>query len=254
ETKQDNIKIHLKQLNESQKIEDEFFKSSQSMCSVKELHKQIFWKARSLWMFDEILEKFNLNFQGNVLELGGGYGMHSAFLKAKLNNKIRLFYSDSSVTAVKTSQRFENFFNVKIDEKWVAEAESIPVDDNFFDFIFFFASFHHIQNPQQAIQECSRTLKYDGKLCLLLEPVCPSYLKKMYNQHTKREFVEEKSFTYKEYKKIFKQSFSNVKFYNFTSYYNRESKKAMLYYLLLSKLPKFLVNLLPHSLVIIAEK
>jgi len=140
----DPIKIFHTTLNESQKEEDDFFGSKNSMCSVPEFYKQLFWKTRSIWQFAEIIEKYKLDFTGKVLELGGGCGAHSAYLKTKYQDKIDLYYSDSSLNALKASDHYESFFEIKIDNKWVAEAENIPTEANAFDAIFFFASFHHI--------------------------------------------------------------------------------------------------------------
>lgn len=248
------VKIFHTTLNESQKIEESFFASNKSMCSVKELYKQIMWKCRSLWMLEEIIKTYKIELKGKVLELAGGYGLQAAYLKARYNNDVYLCYSDCSVTAVNTSCRFENFFETKIDEKWVAEAENIPAPDDSFDHVFFFAGFHHIQNQTKSIAECARVLKRSGKLYLLLEPSSPKLLKKFFDKHTKRDEIIEKSFTRREYDLLLQKNFVKIRRHNFTGFYNRESKRSLIYYLFLSLLPNYLVNFLPCSQVIIAEK
>lgn len=250
----ENIQIFHTNLNNAQKEEDDFFGSKNSMCSVPEFYKQLFWKVRSLWQFDETIQKYKLDFAGKVLELGGGCGAHAAFLKSKYQNKIDLYYSDSSLNALKSSVRFENFFGTKIDNKWLIEAENIPTGDNTFDAIFFFASFHHIQNPIKSIIECYRVLKPQGKLYLIMEPACPKTLKRLYGRHTKRMEIKENNYTRAEYAQFLKTKFTTIKEHSFTSYYNRETKSSLLYYQILSILPNFIVNLLPCSQVIIAEK
>ncbi len=247
------IKIFHTNLNKFQKIEDAYFSSDKSMCSVKELYKQVMWKCRSLWMFEEIINKFKLEFRGRVLEMAGGYGVQASYLKSRYKSEIYLCYSDCSVTAVKMSGRFENFFEIEIDEKWVSEAESIPAPDNSFDQIYFFAGFHHVQNPSKCIAECARVLKNNGKLYLILEPSSPRFLKNIFDKHTKRDEIIENSFTRHEYDMLLKKNFSKFVRHNFTSYYNRESKRALIYYLFLSLLPNWLVVLFPCSQVIIAE-
>lgn len=248
------IKIFHTNLNELQKKEDEFFASDKSMCSVKETYKQVMWKCRSLWMLEEIIKTYGLDFKGKVLELAGGYGVQAAYLKARYGNDIYLCYSDCSATAVNKSCRFENFFETKIDEKWVAEAETIPAPDGSFDKVLFFAGFHHIQNPNKSIVESARVLKDGGKLYLLLEPSSPKFLKNIFDKHTKRDEVIENSFTRREYDLLLKKYFSTIVRHNFTNFYNRESKRSLIYYLFLSLLSNWMVNFLPCSQVIIAEK
>ncbi len=249
-----DIKNFHTNLNKSQKIEDDFFSSDKSMCSVKELHKQVMWKMRSLWLFKEIIDTYKLEFSGNTLELAGGYGVQASYLKALYGDKCYLCYSDVSLTAVKNSAKFESFFETKIDEKWVIEAENIPAPDNNFDQIFFFAGFHHIQDPAKSISECHRVLKSGGKLYLMLEPACPKIFQKIYEKHSERESIEEKSYTRTQYKQLLQKEFSMIKSYNFTGYYNRESRRSLMYYFILSFLPNRLVNFFPCSQVIIATK
>ncbi len=248
------IRNYLTNLNSSQQKEEDFFASDKSMCSVQELHKQVLWKCRSIWLLEEILTTYDIQFSGNVLELAGGYGVHANYIKSRFGDAVRLHYSDSSRTAVEHSQRFEEFFDVSLDEKWICEAETIPAQDNTFDHIYFFASFHHIQDPEKSISECYRTLKPGGKLYLLLEPSSPRFLKKAYNQHSKRDGIEEKNYTRAEYNNFLKTKFSTIERHNFTRNYNRESRRALRYYALISKLPNWLVNFLPCSQVIIATK
>lgn len=253
-SKEETIKILHSELNVVQKAEEDYFASDKSMCSVKDVYKQVLWKARSLWMLDEIIDKYKLDFTGNVLELGGGYGVQAAYLKAKYGDSLILHYSDVSLTAVKTSARFEDLFKVKIDYKYVMEAEHIPLADEMFDCIFFFAAFHHIQNHEQSIAACYRALKKGGRLYLILEPSCPKYMQKLYARHTKRDSINEKSFSRGEYNVLLKSLFPKVTQHDFTGYYNRESRRALIYYFFISLIPKWLVRLLPCSQVVVAIK
>lgn len=248
------IKILHTDLNDHQKAEEAFFASDKSMCSVKDVHKQVSWKMRSLWMMNEIIEKYHLDFSGTTLELGGGYGVQAAYLKAKYGDNIILHYSDISLTAVKTSERFEEFFKVEIDHKYVMQSELIPLAGESFDCVFFFAAFHHIQDHSRALEECRRILKKGGRLYLLLEPSCPKYLQGLFNRHTRRDHIEEESFSRKEYAALLKGQFSTVAQHNFTGYYNRESRRSLLYYLFLSLLPKWLLRFLPCSQLMVAVK
>jgi|GEM_PF-2578319 len=249
-----DIKIFLTKLNFEQQAEEDFFASDRSICSAKENYRQVFWKMRSLWMLQEIIGRYHLEFAGKVLELAGGYGCHASFLKKIYRDKIYLCYSDSSITAVRTSGRWEKFFETQIDEKWVAAAEAIPAADSFFDVVFFFAAFHHIQNPLASIAECHRVLKPGGKLYLLLEPACPKLLQPLFEKYKNKRAIREVGFSRREFNKMVRKYFFHVCQYNFTGYYNRERKGALIYYLFLSLLPNWLVDWLPCSQVIVATK
>jgi len=249
-----NIAIYHDQLNLEQRREDVFYRSNGSMCSVQEIGKQILWKAKSLWTLDEIIKKYNLSFSGKVLELGGGYGVQAVFLKNKFGNEIDFYYSDISLHAVQTSSVFEKSFDTTIDHKWVIEAENIPADKDFFDLVFFFESFHHTQDPAKAVAECWRVLKPGGKLYLIMEPACPTFWRYLYHRKTHRHEVEEKSYSRATYKKLILKNFSSISQHNFTGFFNRESKKALLYYLIMSLLPNQLHSLFPCSQVIVAIK
>ena len=217
-----NIKILHSKLNKEQKAEDDFFCSKKSMCSVKDIEKIISWKQKSLAIFKEIISKYKLDFSGKTLELAGGYGVHSAYLKKEYGDEIELYYSDSSLTAVKKSSELEEFFHAKIDHKLVMEAEDIKMEDGTFDNIFFFAGFHHIQDPKHGISECHRALKKGGKLCLILEPSCPKVLKTIYERHTKRE-IKERNYSRKEYNEFLSANFSTFKLHTFSGFKNRET-------------------------------
>lgn len=249
-----NIEVYLEKLNERQQTEEDFYKSSKSICLNKDFYKKVFHKIRSVWLFDEIINKYKLVLTGKVLEIGGGYGVQAAYLKKIKGDKIELYYSDSSVTAVKASDEFELFFDCKIDHKWVIGGENIPAPDDFFDSIYFFASFHYLQDILKTISECYRVLKSDGKLVLMLEPSCPKYLSFFYNLKVKRDEIQESFFTKQDYKNFVKEKFIDYKINYFTNFYNRESKLSLIYYLILSFLPKITLSLFPVSLVVIAKK
>lgn len=246
------IEVFLTELNSEQQREEDFFGSPKSICCIPEYYKQLFWKTKSLMMFEDIIARYNLDFGGKVLELGGGYGIHAAYIKARYKDKVDLVYSDVSMNALKASQRSETFFGCSIDKKWRIEAENIPAPENYFDSVFFFASFHHLQNQARAIEEVFRVLKVGGRLMLILEPSSPKLWQNLFKLHTKRELIEEKVFTKREYRDLLR-CFSRVVLHDYLDYFNRESRRSMLYYLFLNTIGPFR-KFFPCSQVIIAEK
>ena len=46
-------------------------------------------------------------------------------------------------------------------------ADNLPFDDNHFDAIFSYGSFHHIDNKKRALEEFMRTTKSNGVICIM---------------------------------------------------------------------------------------
>ena len=252
---EEQIQIHLDQPNKDQQAEDEFFRNAEDENADAELYRSLLYvgKALSLLTFDEMVERFGLSFEGSVLELGGGYGYLSTYLK-KRRPDLTVVYSDVSSEAVRKSRQYEDFFGVRLDGKWVTAAENTPFEAESFERVFFFASFHHVQDPAAAVRECSRLLRPGGKLFLLFEPSCPGYLKPFYDFHVRRETVKERYYTIREYRRFFQAASLGFRHENFRSYLFRRSQISTLYYVFLSALPGFLSNAFPCSQVIVGEK
>jgi SAM-dependent methyltransferase len=249
------IAVHLARPNEEQVAEDEFFRASEDEKASAELYRSLLYvgKAQSLLTFDEMAERFGLAFEGSLLELGGGYGYLSSYLK-KRHPALRVVFSDVSREAVEKSRQYEEFFGVRLDEKWVTAAEETPFADASFENVLFFASFHHTQDPQAALRECARILKPGGQLCLLYEPSCPGYLKPLYDFHVRRDEVKENYYSVGEYRRMFERAGLSFRHHNYTSFLHRRSRNSVLYYVALSLLPRFLHNAFPCSQVMIGRK
>jgi len=56
-------------------------------------------------------------------------------------------------------------------------ANSLPYDDNTFDYVTCATSFHHYPNPDNSLREMFRVLKLGGKL-VLLDPFTNGFLRK----------------------------------------------------------------------------
>jgi ubiquinone/menaquinone biosynthesis C-methylase UbiE len=252
-TKENDISIFLSEMNKDQRHEDDFFKNSTIESDSVPAYKSLMHKMQSLQFFNDIIGTYGITLQGTLLELGGGYGYLSAYIKAEFPSVV-VVYSDVSITAVRKSRQFEDVFKSTIDEKWVLAAEQTPFAENQFDFILFNASFHHLQDPQSALFECSRLLKSTGKLLLLMEPSCPGYLKPFYNAHVERDQVRENFYSQKEYRKMLGVAGFRSTNYCYKNFLYRWSSSSMLYYLGLSLLPGIAGHLLPCTQVIVGER
>jgi ubiquinone/menaquinone biosynthesis C-methylase UbiE len=249
------IRIHLDRPHPDHIAEDDYLRSSEDERASAELYRSLLYvgKAQYLLTFDDLVRRYDLDFEGTVLELGGGYGWLSSYLK-KLHPGLRVVFSDVSREAVEKSHQYEAFFGVELDEKWVTAAEDTPFDDGTFDRVTFFASFHHAQDPRRALRECYRVLRPGGKLYLLYEPSAPGYLRPLYDRYVHRDEVPEKYYSVRQYRRMFVEAGFEMRRHNYTGFLHRRSPRAALYYAFLSALPGFLVNALPCSQVIVGRK
>jgi methylase of polypeptide subunit release factors len=110
--KEDDFFIHTVELNARQQAEEDFYRNSEAENASSDLHKSLFIRVQSLLFFEDILNKYPITFTGNFLELGGGFGYLSSYIKKK-NNDATVFYSDVSREAVKKSWQYEDFFQAK---------------------------------------------------------------------------------------------------------------------------------------------
>lgn len=252
---QQRIQVHLQDPNEDQQAEDDFFRSSADEKASAELYRSLLYtgKALSLLTFDDMVERYGLSFPGSVLELGGGYGYLSAYIKKRFPESTIVF-SDVSREAVEKSVQYEEFFGATLDSKWVTSAEDTPFPDASFDRVLFFASFHHTQDPAAAVRECARILKPGGELYLLFEPSCPRWLQPLYDTHVRRDEVKERYYSVREYRGFLRAAGLTFRHHNYRSYLYRRSARAARYYGVLSMLPGFVVNAFPCSQVVVGGK
>lgn len=249
------IRVHLESPNEDQAAEDAYFRGSADEAATAELYRSLLYvgKTHSLLTFDEIVEQFGLTFQGRVLELGGGYGFLSSYLKTRQPD-LHVVFSDVSREAVEKSRQYEDFFGTRLDEKWVTGAEDTPFENGSFDVTFFFASFHHTQEPERALRECARILRPGGKLYLMFEPSCPAYLQPLYDFHVRRDEVKERYYSVGEYRRMLRAAGFKPEAHDYTSFLHRRSKRSILYYVVLSVVPSFLRRAFPCSQVVVATR
>lgn len=84
-----------------------------------------------------------------------------------------------------------------------ANAEELPFQNNFFDFVICTNSFHHYLKPSKALSEVYRVLKVGGRI-YLLDPTTDGFIMKMvdrWDKNTEREHV--KYYSTKDYVQLF---------------------------------------------------
>lgn len=105
---------------------------------------------------------------GRALELGCGTGF---FLLNLMQGGVADTGSvtDLSPGMVKVALRNAQHLGLSVDGR-VADAETIPYDDDTFDLVVGHAVLHHIPDVEQALRECLRVLKPGGRFVFAGEP------------------------------------------------------------------------------------
>ena len=153
--------------------------------------------------------------------------------------------SDHVSEMVKHSQKWENLLGTQLDEKWAFNCRNIPFDDEQFDRIFTFASFHHFGDCgdyRPTLKEMIRVLKKGGKIILLYEPTSPKYLYKLAykrvnsNREAIGEYVDEDVLVPSQLDKIIRELGCTLKTNLFPFHLYRDGFLAGNYYYIISKL------------------
>jgi SAM-dependent methyltransferase len=126
---------------------------------------EIFHKISVFPLFSDIY-KYVPKLSGRVLQAGCGTGYFNAYVKRTYKSDIPELYNlDVSQKYLEygvKKKRFDRFVRASI--------ASTPFEDEFFDFVLFPRSLHHIQKLKAALRECSRILKPHGKI-VIFDPI-----------------------------------------------------------------------------------
>ncbi len=104
----------------------------------------------------DVLNDSILNKQSYVLDIGCGTGRWTKSLAPKAGFIEAIDPSDAIFAADKLLNKIDN---VRLSK---ASVETIPFDDNTFDFAMSIGVLHHIPNTQQAMKDCVRKVKKGG--------------------------------------------------------------------------------------------
>lgn len=145
-----------------------------------------------------------------ILDLGCGAGWTSLLLaqKAKTVHAI-----DISTNSIKKLELYMKKYAISNISPAVGDAEKLPYPDNYFDYVFGYASLHHL-TLETVIPETSRVLKKGGKAAFC-EPFAHNPLINLY-RYIKHNFLEDfkgtdKPLCYKD-KELFDRSYDRVRF------------------------------------------
>jgi len=115
----------------------------------------------------------------SVLDLGGGWAIHSDLISKNLD-KVRVTKTDFSLVAMKyLSKKLGKYYDPNV-LKTICNCECLPFRDCSFDVIIFSQVLEHVQNDDFALNECHRLLKENG-LIVLAVPNCYNDMYKLFH-------------------------------------------------------------------------
>lgn len=160
--------------------------------------------------------KENINF----LDVGCGTGFAVYGAAKSIGFKGKFYGIDLSVKMIEKAK--SNFRDRKNFHFIVANSESIPLKDDFFDIVICTNSFHHYLHPDKVLKEIYRLLKKGGKV-YILDPTADDWVTKIIDKIMK--LIEPEHVKMYSTKK-FQQMFENVRLKYETSHKIKMSSKV----------------------------
>lgn len=145
------------------------------------------WKKYFDAGYTKVLRAVKIKDGSTILDLGCGTG-DLAYKINKYSKKSKIIGLDLSEAMLDVAK----FKRGKEDKNIIFQkgnSESLPFQDDYFDYIFCLNSFHHYANYKKALQEIHRVLKNDG-FFILLDPITDNPIRKLWSFILKIVFNE----------------------------------------------------------------
>jgi ubiquinone/menaquinone biosynthesis C-methylase UbiE len=150
----------------------------------------------------ELISSLGIKENINFLDVGCGTGFAVGEVARLANNNGQFYGVDLSAEMIeKAKSNFSGSDNFHFIQ---ANAESIPLDNDFFDIIICSNSFHHYLHPDKALREMYRLLKKGGKL-YILDPTADNWIIKIIDKTIFKLIEPEhvKLYSTKEFQQLF---------------------------------------------------
>jgi ubiquinone/menaquinone biosynthesis C-methylase UbiE len=108
-----------------------------------------------------------------ILEVGCGNGDFSNYLS--LHHKATITGVDFSNESIRIANQKKEKFNTNTASFDVADAESLPFENEAFDIVVSCECLEHVPHPQKMIDELYRVIKKEGNVILTTENYCNAY-------------------------------------------------------------------------------
>jgi ubiquinone/menaquinone biosynthesis C-methylase UbiE len=162
------------------------------------------------WSFLQFFQKrvvvlLNLHEGQRFLDIGCGTGWAVRYTAGVVQNKGEFYGIDIAPKMIKKANEYcgtcENI------HFYQADAENLPFENNFFDFIISTNAFHHFFNPSRVLAEVYRVLKPEGNF-FLLDTTADGIIIKIIDRWVFRRIEpgHVKLYSTREYKTLFSQA------------------------------------------------
>jgi SAM-dependent methyltransferase len=217
--------------------------------------RYIFYKAAEacislakIRQFDELFSQAN-----DVLELGGGQLWASCIVKRSYPSA-HVTGTDISPFAIASAFKWEQIFQVEIDDKKACASFHTPFADRSFDLIFTFAAAHQFRRHRLTFAEIARLLRPGGTALYLHEPGCQQYIygAALKRVNSKRAEAPEDVLRYRHLERLGLENDLVIETRFAPTLQNRGPRET-LYYIILRQFP-LLQNILPCTVDLIIRK
>ena len=136
------------------------------------------------------------------LACGTGWAVRYAAILAKGQG---MFYGiDNSSNMIEIAKAGSaNYLNVNFRK---SKVETLPFEDNFFDFVISSNAFHHFSDPEKALREVHRVLKLRGKVYILDTTADNFFMRTIDAMSHKFEPAHIKLYSTKEFRTLFEKA------------------------------------------------